>query len=58
MEKWSHLVPSRTQKLSTSSASIAFVNQARRQVIAKDIERYLFLFFFYLYNNKNIKRLA
>ena len=40
MEKWSHLVPSRTQKLSTCSASIAIVNQARRQVnskISKDI---------------------
>lgn len=53
MEKWSHLVPSRTQKLSTSSASIATrMNSESSTLPVKNL--YLlevFLFIYVLYND-------
>ena len=51
MEKWSHLVPSRTQKLSTSSASIAtHMNSESSTLPVKDlydVEVFLFLIMSY-----------
>ena len=51
MEKWSHLVPSRTQKLSTSSASIATrMNSESSTLPVKDlydVEVFLFLIMSY-----------
>ena len=50
MEKWSHLVPSRTQKLSTSSASIAMCMHSESSTLpVKDLyDVEVFLLFIYM----------